>query len=380
MDLLKKIILFAVLSISLVNCNTNSTEFEDSAPLMKHEITDSTSLEKDIKQKETEEIINSDTVANVVDITTIIKKAMNSSVKIECSYALNSDNIYSILSSGSIKKSGSGVIVTSNGYIVTNYHVIDGINEKQITVVLPDGKRYDAKIQGVAPEFDLAVLKIKGEDFPYLTFGSSTNLKVGESVFAIGYPMGIGITVTSGIVSAKSRTLGPSSTSIKEIFIQVDAAVNGGNSGGALINKHGNLVGINSAIYTRNGAFIGYSFAIPSDIVFKVVSDLIKHKKIKVATLGAKITSLDPNFAKITKLKIYKGVYVISVPGNKTISSILKEGDIITGIDKIIIGNLTEFLEQIYAKNPGDIVELTIFRDGETFNISTALTAVKKVK
>ncbi|HNS16735.1 MAG TPA: Do family serine endopeptidase [Bacteroidales bacterium] len=264
--------------------------------------------------------------------------------------------------------SGSGVIISGDGYIVTNNHVVEGAD--QIQVVLNDKRTYDATIVGTDPSTDLAVIRIKEESLPYITFGDSDELRVGEWVLAVGNPFNLTSTVTAGIVSAKARNINilqtPDGTSAIESFIQTDAAVNKGNSGGALVNTRGELVGINAAIASSTGYYSGYSFAIPSNLVKKVVADLKEYGEVQRALLGVSIRDIDSKFATDLGLKEIKGVYVAGVSDNGSAKAAgVESGDIILQIDDKTVNSTSELLEQIGQKRPGEEVILVVNRKNQ---------------
>ena len=251
---------------------------------------------------------------------------------------------------------GSGVIISSDGYIVTNNHVIDGATDLEIT--LNNRKKYKATLIGTDKKNDIALLKIDAEDIlPYIPFSDSDNLNIGEWVLAVGNPYNLTSTVTAGIVSAKGRDLqGNYST---DSFIQTDAAVNPGNSGGALVNSRGELVGINTAISTKTGSYIGYSFAVPSNIAKKIIDDILEFGKVQEAIIG---------FLPDLREDDIQGVRIgdFSEGSNAEKAGLLK-GDIIVKINDIKISKFSELTGQLSAKRPGDSVKLTIDRDGEIF-------------
>jgi len=275
------------------------------------------------------------------------------------------------------RASGSGVIVDANGYIVTNNHVIDGASE--IKVTLSNKKTYTAKLIGADPSSDLAMLKIEEKNLPFILYGNSELVKVGEWVLAVGYPLNLETTVTAGIVSAKARSLGlnarRSNTPI-ESFIQTDAAVNQGNSGGALVNTSGELVGIVSAIASPTGAYAGYSYAIPVNIVKKIINDLLQYGTVQRAYLG--VSYLPDNVPDSEKEKIgFKegiGVFVREVAKDgAAANSGLKEGDYITKINGVRVVSGSEMVEQIASYKPGDKISLTYQRDSKEFNSNITL-------
>lgn len=264
--------------------------------------------------------------------------------------------------------SGSGVIISKDGYIVTNNHVIEGAEE--LEVVLYDKRSYKAKVIGVDPSTDLALIQIKEKDLPTLTLGNSDQVKVGEWVLAVGNPFNLTSTVTAGIVSAKGRNINilQEQTAI-EAFIQTDAAVNPGNSGGALVNLNGELVGINTAIASRTGSYSGYSFAVPTNIVSKVVKDLMEFGSVQRGFLGIMIRDVDANLVETEglKLDVSEGVYVAEVQtGGAAEAAGLKKGDVIIEINGRKVKSTPELQELVGRKRPGDSVELKIIRAGKT--------------
>jgi Do/DeqQ family serine protease len=272
--------------------------------------------------------------------------------------------------------SGSGVIVASNGYIVTNNHVIDRADK--IEVVLDDKRKFEATLVGTDPTTDLAVLKINADKLPVIRYGNSDELQVGEWVLAVGNPMNLTSTVTAGIVSAKGRNINILRTSQNrdlsiESFIQTDAAVNPGNSGGALVNLNGDLVGINTAIASQTGSFAGYSFAVPSAIVSKVVDDLLKYGEVQRALLGATIQEIDAAFAKEKGLNTLNGVYLATVEEGGAKEAGLRAGDVITAINNVKVARSSQLLEQVARYRPGDKVKVEYLRDGKEQSANVTL-------
>lgn len=263
---------------------------------------------------------------------------------------------------------GSGVILSADGYIVTNNHVIDGA--EKLEVLLNDNSTYVAKVIGTDEATDLALIKIDAENLTPITFGDSEALKVGEWVLAVGNPFGFNSTVTSGIVSAKARSLSHNSRGGKmgiESFIQTDAAVNPGNSGGALVNLKGELVGINSAIYSNTGSYAGYSFAIPTSIVKKVMTDLRQYGTVQRAVLGCSVTELDAKIAKEKGISAVKsGLLVRDVTDRSTAKELgLQENDVITAINDVAVNNFAQLVEQLNKFRPGDPISVTYYRDNK---------------
>ncbi len=259
---------------------------------------------------------------------------------------------------------GSGVIISSDGHIVTNNHVIDGADK--ITITFNDERETDAEIIGVDPSTDLALIKVEEKDLPFITFGNSDNVKVGEWVLAVGNPFDLNSTVTAGIVSAKARNINIlGGQSAIESFIQTDAVVNRGNSGGALVNTTGDLVGINAAIASHTGVYEGYSFAIPVNIVRKVVNDLIEFGEVQRGYLGVQIQDINAEFANANNLENTNGIYVASVMKNSgAYEAGIKEGDVIIAVNETKTNSLSTLLGLIGQYNPGTIVMVNLERNG----------------
>lgn len=258
---------------------------------------------------------------------------------------------------------GSGVIISPDGYIVTNNHVI--ANSSQLEVTLNNNKTYEAKVIGTDADTDIALLKIDADDaLPYLAFGDSDNTKIGEWVLAVGNPFNLTSTVTAGIVSAKARSLSPRRT---QSFIQTDAAVNPGNSGGALVNTNGDLIGINTAITSQTGSYVGYAFAVPSNIAKKVVEDIMEFGNVQKGLLGISAANTKSQAAIEMGLDQLEGVYIAGVEEESGADDAgLMEGDVIKKIDDIDIQKFSELTGYLSAKRPGDVVELTLDRDGKS--------------
>lgn len=271
---------------------------------------------------------------------------------------------------------GSGVIISTDGYIITNNHVIEGADELEVT--LNDNRKFPAKVIGTDPTTDIALIKIEANDLPTIPFGDSEKLKVGEWVLAVGNPFNLTSTVTAGIVSAKSRgnigTAGRDRSKI-ESFIQTDAAVNPGNSGGALVNTKGELVGINTAIYSETGNFAGYSFAVPISIAGKVANDLKQYGAVQRAVLGVLIQ--DPQYAPEEakeKLKVFEGAYVGGFAERSSAKEAgIEEGDVVVAVNGVKIKSSSALQEQISKYRPGDKVELTVNRNGDTKKFTVEL-------
>ena len=272
---------------------------------------------------------------------------------------------------------GSGVIISEDGYIVTNNHVIDGASELRIK--LYDGRTFDGIVIGTDPATDVALVKIEADGLPTLPFGSSDDLRLGEWVLAIGYPMQLQSTITAGIVSAKARHLGAldGNNSI-ESFIQTDAAVNPGNSGGALVNTRGELVGINTIIKTSTGSYVGYSFAVPESIVRKVVVDLKESGVVQRAVLGISFREVDQIFieemGKELGIETIGGMYVASVSeGGAASEAGIRKGDVILAIDDTEVNDSAQFLEQIGKRRPGDKISIKVRRGDKVRSFEATL-------
>ncbi|WP_192351030.1 S1C family serine protease [Algoriphagus sp. Y33] len=274
--------------------------------------------------------------------------------------------------------SGSGVIISSDGYIVTNNHVVDKATEVEIS--LENNKRYTAKVVGTDPTTDLALLKIEDTGLPFVRFGDSDNTRIGEWVLAVGNPFDLNSTVTAGIISAKARNIGilrdvENNLSV-ESFLQTDAVVNPGNSGGALVNLAGELIGINTAIASQTGTFNGYSFAVPSTLVKKVMDDLMKYGTVQRGLLGVSIQNVSPELADYLEeeFPVERGVYVGGVNENSGGEEAgLKKGDIIISVDGRITNNVAHLQEMVARKRPGDKVEVEYIRGGKTFKTQATL-------
>ncbi len=273
--------------------------------------------------------------------------------------------------------SGSGVIISEDGYIVTNNHVVDGADE--VTVTLSNKKSFKAKVVATDPSTDLAVVKVDAKGLPFLLYGNSDDLKVGQWVLAVGYPLSLETTVTAGIVSAKGRSIDINSRQSQapvESFIQTDAAVNPGNSGGPLINPQGQLVGINSAIASPTGSYAGYSFTIPVNIVKKVVTDLIKYGTTQRAYLGIEYArdNLSDDVKKQQGIKDGEGVYVMSVRDKGAAAKAgIEKGDLITKLNGIEINSGAELVGQIAIFRPGDKIKITYKRNGSEYDVPVTL-------
>ena len=263
------------------------------------------------------------------------------------------------------KGSGSGVIIREDGYIVTNNHVV--ADASKVRVTLYNDKTYDATVVGTDPATDVALIKIDEKGLPVIPFADSDELRLGEWVLAIGSPYDLRSTITAGIVSAKGRSMPHYNGEFKiESFIQTDAAVNPGNSGGALVNKKGELVGVNTAIISQTGSYTGYSFAVPSNIVKKIVSDLIDFGSVRRAKLGITMTAVDEKVASEMKLSSLKGVYIVEVSkGGAADKAGLKKGDVLLSIDSKQVSGPSALQEVVNSYHPGDVATIKYVRDGK---------------
>lgn len=271
---------------------------------------------------------------------------------------------------------GSGVIISEDGYIVTNNHVI--ADADKVEVLMNDNSTYEAKIIGTDEASDLALIKIDARNLSPITFGDSESVKIGEWVLAVGNPFGFNSTVTAGIISAKARSLGQNSKQGGlniESFIQTDAALNPGNSGGALVNLRGELIGINSAIYSNTGSYSGFSFAIPTTIVKKVITDLRQYGTVQRGVLGCQVIELDAKIAKEKGITATKsGLLIAGVTDRSTAKEMgLKEDDVITAINKVSVHNHAELIEQLNKFRPGDQISITYIRDNKAITKSATL-------
>ncbi len=277
--------------------------------------------------------------------------------------------------------SGSGVIIRQDGYIVTNNHVVQGASKIEVT--MNNNKTYEAKVIGTDPATDVALIKIDAEGLPIVPIGDSDKLRLGEWVLAIGSPLGEQLrgTITAGIVSAKGRSMPNMTGEFKiESFIQTDAAVNPGNSGGALVNKAGELVGINTAIVSQTGAYSGYSFAVPSNIVKKIVGDLIDFGSVKRAKLGVSMSPVTQEIADKMKLSSLDGVYINEVlKGGAADKAGVKEGDILLSIDSTVIKSPAALQEKVNSFHPDDKAVLKIVRDGKVKELPVTFQGTEQI-
>ena len=273
--------------------------------------------------------------------------------------------------------SGSGVIIRPDGYIVTNNHVV--CDASRIEVTLNNNETYPAILVGTDPVTDVAVIKIQAEGLPAIPFSDSDNLRLGEWVLAIGSPYDLRSTITAGIVSAKGRRMPGYDNRLKvESFIQTDAAVNPGNSGGALVNKEGALVGVNTAIISQTGSYAGYSFAIPSNIVSKISEDLIEFGTVKRVQLGVTVEQIDAKKASELKLSSPRGVYINEVlKGSPAEYAGIRPGDVIVAIGQSHVDSFAQLQESVAKFRPQDVTQITVFRDGQELELTLSFeTAV----
>jgi len=311
------------------------------------------------------------------DFKLAAEKTINSVVHVKNkSVRRSSNNVWDLLNDDSNDKltigTGSGVIVSSDGYILTNYHVIEKASEIEITT--NDNKSYIAELIGSDINSDIAVLKITNvSDFPYVRFANSDETQVGEWVLAVGNPFNLTSTVTAGIISAKSRDLNDYDSK-NQSFIQTDAAVNSGNSGGALVNINGDLIGINTAIQSNNAGFIGYSFAVPSNIAKKIFEDILEFGDVQKALLGVTGQSLNSDISKQLNLNFSEGFIVNSTDEDMGAHIAgIRSGDIITKIDNVNIKKFSDLSGYLNSKRPGNKLDITIFRKGQFLNLNVTL-------
>ena len=314
------------------------------------------------------------------DLTFAAKKSINAVVHVKNTSIVNESDSWALqffYGDESRKRvgTGSGVIISPDGYIITNHHVIE--NSSEVIVTTNDNKEYEAVIVGSDEVTDVAVLKIdSNEKFEYILFGDSENSQIGEWVLAVGNPYNLNSTVTAGIISSKSRDLNEYDQ-INQSFIQTDAAVNVGNSGGALVNINGELIGINTAIQSMTGGFVGYSFAIPSDIVRKIFEDILEYGDVQKGLLGVRGIALKSSYSRQLNLTDTEGFYIdIIEPGFGADLAGLKKGDIIKEIDGIKINKFSDLSGHLSTKRPGDKVNVIYSRENE---LNRTTVTLKKV-
>ena len=311
-----------------------------------------------------------------LDFREVAKLATSSVVYIQSIYAASSSaSRFFQYPQGVPQSSGSGVIISDDGYVITNNHVVE--NARNITITLNDNRSYEAKVLGTDPTTDLALLKINERNLKFLPYGDSDQVEVGQWVLAVGNPMHLNSTVTAGIISAKARNIGilRAENDLEiESFLQTDAVVNPGNSGGALIDAAGNLVGINTAIATTTGSYTGYSFAVPVNLAKKVMDDLLEFGVVQRALLGIRIGDVSAALAEDQDLNVVKGVYVGAVNnGSAAEAAGLEAGDVIIGIDKKIVDNTSELQELVARHRPGDNIMVRYIRDKREHEVKATL-------
>lgn len=324
------------------------------------------------------------TPTTTIDFTEAAEKTVNSVVHvINKTIVRQPTNVLEYIRGGgqtrALEGSGSGVIISPDGYIITNNHVID--NATQLEVTLNNNATYPAELIGTDPKTDIALIKIEaGNELPFVPFSNSDTVKVGEWVLAVGNPFRLTSTVTAGIVSAKSRDLDESDGD-PQSFIQTDAAVNRGNSGGALVNTRGELIGINTAISSETGSYVGYSFAVPSNIARKVIEDIMEFGNVQRAILGISGGNLNTQSAKQWGVTETEGVYVGSVEaGSGAAQSGIKKGDIIKELDGLQVGKFSDLTGYLGAKGPNDVVNVKILRDGSEKIIPVTLIKLETLE
>lgn len=329
------------------------------------------------------------TDSNATDFTVAAERSVDAVVHVMTAYSRNDsyssgnplfDYFFGLRSNPNpepLLGSGSGVILTRDGFIVTNNHVIE--NADEIKVILNDKRSFDAKLVGRDPNTDVALLKINANDLPFLPFGNSDELKVGQWVLAIGNPFNLTSTVTAGIVSAKARNINIIQDNFAiESFIQTDAAVNPGNSGGALVNLNGELIGINTAIASRTGSYSGYSFAIPSSIAKKIVSDIIEFGEVQRAVLGVRSNELNSEAAQKYGIKDIKGVLIEGVyEGSAAEEAGIKKGDVILDVNGVLVNSPSQLQEQIGKYRPNQKIDITINRSNNKKHFEATLRNMK---
>ncbi|MEI6576136.1 MAG: trypsin-like peptidase domain-containing protein [Bacteroidota bacterium] len=330
---------------------------------------------------------------NGPDFVDAAAKSVHAVVHIKTSYQQKNNyydsffqNFFNGGSDRPYQATGSGVILTADGYIVTNNHVVEDADLVEVT--LNDKRTYQAEVVGSDPTTDIALIRIKESKLPFVSFGNSDSVRIGEWVLAVGNPFNLTSTVTAGIISAKARNINIlGSQGAIESFLQTDAVVNPGNSGGALVNTSGDLIGINAAIASNTGSYTGYSFAIPSNIVKKVVEDLVQFGEVQRAYLGINPVEVTDEFARDNKLDEIRGVYLNGLTDNGGAKEAgLAKGDVIISLNKTPVNSVSEFLEVVGQHRPGEKLDVTYLRDGKEMsamvvlkNKEGTLAIVKKV-
>lgn len=329
------------------------------------------------------QVINTNIVPAIsTDFTVAAEKTVNAVVHVKnVAITRQPRNMMELLRNGGVPRketigAGSGVIITGDGYIVTNNHVIQGAHKLEVT--LNNSKTYVVNVIGADELADIALLKIKSENenetFDYIPFGNSDNSKIGEWVLAVGNPFNLTSTVTAGIISAKSRDLDERDSNYQS-FIQTDAAINPGNSGGALVNTNGELIGINTAITSQTGSYVGYAFAVPSNNAKKIVEDILEYGNVQKAILGIKGGTLTESIAEDQKVNFTQGVYISDiVEGSGADKSDLQRGDIIKKIDNKKIKKFSDLVGYLDSKRPNETLKIEVSRNGKIVNIPVTLS------
>ncbi|WP_109097626.1 trypsin-like peptidase domain-containing protein [Aquimarina sp. AU58] len=324
-------------------------------------------------------LTNTNASVSGIDFTTAAEKTVNAVVHVK-QYGITRAprNLMEFLRNGGaqerrIQGAGSGVIITEDGYIVTNNHVIDGATDLEIT--LNNNKSYKAKVVGTAPQSDIALIKIDAEEkLSYIPFGDSNSAKIGEWVLAVGNPFNLTSTVTAGIISAKSRDLDESDGKAQS-FIQTDAAINPGNSGGALVNVRGELIGINTAITSQTGSYVGYAFAVPSNNAKKIIDDIIEFGGVQRGILGITGGTINPKAMEAYDISTSQGVVVASVAdGSGAKKAGLLEGDVIKEIDGLPIRKFSDLTGYVNSKRPKDVINVRVLRKNKELILPVTLS------
>ena len=372
-------VLIIILSIVLIS-NTISNNIQEEISKIKDEKSKDLAL-KSLKKP----VQNTDyNYLNVQrpDFVEIAKKSINTVVHVKSSSSTDDYTIEDFIFGRSQSRpqigSGSGVIISSDGYIVTNHHVIETAEDIQITT--NNNQSYGAKVIGSDEQNDIALLKIDtAEELTYAIFGDSDSTQIGEWVLAVGNPFNLTSTVTAGIISAKSRNLDPTGRTTQS-YIQTDAAVNPGNSGGALINDKGELIGINTAIQTQTGSYVGYSFAVPSNIAKKVIEDILEYGDVQYGFLGVTGTSLNSFRAEELDVEDTEGFYINGIDKESGANTAgIKIGDVIKDIDGIKISKFSDLKGYLNTKRPNDIVEVNLKRDNKSIKVRVQLNKNERI-
>src|SRR5690554_7330612 len=384
-DLLLTGILLILIGITIGTLIALYTINEELAPLAEVRTTEITKSSKPfISDDELEQFDARFLFKNVAEVVTPTVVYIETIIPADEAFAhgeSNSDekSIWERLMPQRIRTVGSGVLITDDGYILTNYHVIEGAVKQGLRVVLSDKREYQAKVVGFDPSTDLAVIKINGKNLPSIIIGDSDKLEVGEWVLAVGNPFRLQSTVTAGIVSALSRDVQIINDQMRiESFIQTDAAINKGNSGGALVNTSGQLIGINTAIASQSGAYQGYGFAVPSNLAMKVATDLIEFGKVKRALLGVTIATVDYNRAVKLGMSEVRGVEIIATSEEGTaFKSGVRSEDVVLKVNGFAVNESNQLQEKVAVLRPGDTVDLEILRNGKIITKQILLTNIR---